>query len=120
MKRMLFSFLLSILLFHVLYPHDVWAQAPTPSPIANPIMLDNIGALISRASIVTTPLAVVGMIFSLIYGGFVKMTALGNAEREQKSKAIWGAAFIGFLMIAFAPVIIRIITSILGVNTDLT
>lgn len=120
MKRFLLTSFLCALFLHIFYIHNVWAQAPTPSPIQNPITLDNFGALISRASIVTTPLAVVGMIFSLIYGGFVKMTALGNAEREQKSKAIWGAAFIGFLMIAFAPVIISIMTSILGVNTDLT
>lgn len=100
---------------------EVSASSPNVRPIPNPLSgISNFGDLISRASLITTPLAVVGMIFSLIYGGFIKMTALGNAEKEQKSKAVWGAAFIGFLMIAFAPVIVRVLSSILGINTDLS
>jgi hypothetical protein len=87
--------------------------------IANPITITNIGDLISKVSGITTPLAVVGFIFMVIYAGFVRMTAAGNAEKEAKGMKIAVSAMVGFAIIALAPLIVRILASFLGVQEEI-
>lgn len=56
-------------------------------------------------------LVLVGMI---IYGGYVRMTAAGDAEKEQQSNQILTAAIIGFIIIALSPLIINLLGQFLG------
>jgi hypothetical protein len=90
-----------------------------PTEIPNPTTLENLGQLIEKASGVVTPLAVVGFIFSVIYAGFVRMTAAGNAEKEAKSMKIAIAAAIGFAIMALAPLLVKVLASFLNVDQDL-
>ncbi|MFC1780500.1 hypothetical protein ACFLY9_02300 [Patescibacteria group bacterium] len=90
-----------------------------PTDIPNPTGLKNLGQLIEKASGVVTPLAVVGFIFSVIYAGFVRMTAAGNAEKEAKSMKIAIAAAIGFAIMALAPLLVRVLANFLNVDQDL-
>ncbi len=87
--------------------------------VPNPTALDNIGELIEKASGVTTPLAVIGFIFCVIYAGFVRMTAAGNPEKEAKSMKIAIAAAVGFIIMALAPVLVKVLGNFLEVNQDL-
>lgn len=96
----------------------------TTSPVVavdidNPTSLTSIGALIAKVSGLVPPFAVLGFIFSVIYAGFVKMTAAGNPEKEAKSMKIAIAAAVGFAIIALAPLIVNIVANILGVNKTL-
>ncbi|MBN2015420.1 hypothetical protein JW766_01170 [Candidatus Dojkabacteria bacterium] len=87
--------------------------------IPSPITLESIGELITKVSGVVTPLAVLGFIFSVIYAGFVRMTAGGNPEKEAKSMKIATAAAVGFAIIALAPLIVKVLASLLGVQGTL-
>jgi ABC-type multidrug transport system permease subunit len=52
----------------------------------------------------------------LIYGGFTRMTAGGDPEKEEQSNKILTAAVVGFLIIALSPIIINILGRFLGVD----
>lgn len=86
--------------------------------IVSPISIENVGELINKSSGVVTPLSVVGFIFTIIYAGFTRMTAAGNAEKEAKSMKIAISAAIGFAIMALAPLIVRVITNLLGVEDE--
>ncbi len=87
--------------------------------IKSPISLTNIGQVITRASGVVTPLAVLGFIFAVIYAGYTRMFALGNPDKEAKSMKIAVAAATGFAIIALAPVIVQVLGKLIGVNQDI-
>jgi hypothetical protein len=87
--------------------------------IRNPTTLQNLGQLITKISGVSTPLAVIGFIFSVIYAGFIRMTAAGNPEKEAKSMKIAIAAAVGFAIIALAPLAVRVLGSLLNVEQEL-
>ena len=56
----------------------------------------------------------------IIYGGFTKMTAVGSVEKEEKAMKILQAGIIGFTIIVLAPLIVNIITTLLGAETIIT
>jgi len=91
----------------------------SPGTLPSPTGLQNLGELITKASGVTTPLAVVGFIFTVIYAGFVRMTAAGNPDKEGKSMKIAIGAAVGFAIIALAPLFVRIMASLLDIDTTL-
>jgi hypothetical protein len=90
---------------------------PTTIPI--PTTLVSLGELITKASGITTPLSVVGFIFTVIYAGFVRMTAAGNPDKEGKSMKIAIGAAVGFAIMALAPLLVRILASLLDIDTAL-
>jgi hypothetical protein len=55
----------------------------------------------------------------MIYGGFVRMTAAGDPDKEQKSMKILTAGIIGFVIIALTPLIINILGKFLGIDVQL-
>ncbi|MFW5702565.1 MAG: hypothetical protein ACOCXP_01210 [Candidatus Dojkabacteria bacterium] len=52
----------------------------------------------------------------LIYGGFVKMTAAGDPEKEKQSSQILTAAVVGFVIIVISPFVINILGRLLGID----
>lgn len=108
-----FFILISVVVFNLLIT-NAFAQEKIP----NPVKFATLGGLISNASAITTPLAIVGLIGTVIYGGYTRMTAMGSPDKEQKSSAILVAAFVGFAIIAFAPLLVKIVGNLLGVKTD--
>ena len=110
----------SILVFFTYFCFIGTVQASaTQAEIPNPTGFEQIGAMISQASGLVTPFAILGFIGSVIYAGFVKMTAAGNAEKEAKSMKIATAAAVGFAIIALAPVIVRVVANLLNINLTL-
>jgi len=55
----------------------------------------------------------------LIYGGYTKLTAGGNAEKDKEAKLIIRNAIIGFTLVMIAPIIVRTVGAILGVQSIL-
>jgi len=87
--------------------------------IVSPITLESIGELLNKVSGITTPLSVLGFIFCIIYAGWTRMTAAGNAEKEAKSMKIAVSAAIGFAIMALAPVLVKILANLIGLKTSI-
>lgn len=62
------------------------------------------------------PLIGVTFLLVIVYGGYVRMKAIGNAEEEQKSNSILTAGVIGFLIVVLAPAIVKFIAALVGVQ----
>jgi hypothetical protein len=61
-------------------------------------------------------LVLVVLLGMLIYGGFVRMTAAGDEDKEKQSSQILTAAVIGFIIIALSPLLINFIGTLLGLG----
>ena len=111
MKRYFYLFLIFFTAFLVGFAHPV--QAVT---LISPIRFESLGEIITRASSIVTPLAVLGFIFTVIYAGWIRMTAAGDPEKEKKSMKVAIGAAVGFAIIALAPLIVKLLASLLGVT----
>ncbi len=92
-----------------------FAQSTALGDIKGPIP-GNIFDFISKVSGYLRPLIVILFLFVIIYGGFVRMTAAGDAEKEKKSTSILTAGIVGFIIVVLAPVIVKIISALIGVQ----
>lgn len=52
-----------------------------------------------------------------IYGGYVRLSAAGDADKEEQSNKILTAAVLGFVIIALAPLLINLLGQFLGLGT---
>jgi TRAP-type C4-dicarboxylate transport system permease small subunit len=84
------------------------------APIAPdlPELFGNITSLIRPIILITF----VGM---MIWAGYLRMTAAGNAEQEEKSIQTLIAAIIGFIIVVLAPVIVNIVQQVLNINPNI-
>ena len=112
-KYKLISIALSIINFPFLFLTSVKAET-IPCPIA-PELCDPRLAISSLSSLIL-PIAALVLLIILIYAGFTKLTAAGDAEKEKKAMQIIQAAIIGFAIIALAGVIVGTIGSFFGVQ----
>ncbi len=60
------------------------------------------------------PLVLIVFLVMLVYGGFMRMTAGGDPEKEAQSNKIITGAVIGFIIIALAPLIINLLGQFIG------
>ena len=90
--------------------------APT---IPNPLTLTSIADVITRVSGFVQPFALLGLVACIIGAGFVRLTSSGDPDKEQKSVKILTSAAIGFAIIVLAPLVVRILGTILGLNSTL-
>lgn len=74
-------------------------------------------SFINRITNYIQPLIAVIFLFVIVYGGFVRMTAAGDPEKEKKSTMILTAGIVGFLIIVLAPAIVNLVTSIIGLQS---
>lgn len=87
--------------------------------IPNVTGIANLGELIQKGSGLVTPFAVIGFMGSVIYAGFIRLFAAGDSEKEGKSMKIAISAAVGFAIIAFAPLIVRIVATFLNLDSNL-
>lgn len=90
-----------------------------PTAISNPTDINTIGDLINRVSGFIQPVAIVALIACVIGAGFVRLTSAGNSEKEAQSMKILVSAAIGFAIIALAPLIVNILTTLLKVQNPI-
>lgn len=90
-----------------------------PPEIPNPLTLTSISDVINRISGFVQPFALLGLVACIIGAGFVRLTSSGDPDKEQKSVKILTSAAIGFAIIVLAPLIVRILGTILGLNSTL-
>ncbi len=103
----------SVLLFTTL----AFADTTGLGTIKGPIDTDLFG-FIGNITKYIRPLIAVVFLFVIIYGGFTRMTATGDPEKEQKSMKILTAGIVGFIIIVLAPVIVKILAAFLGVQQN--
>ncbi len=94
-------------------------SAYAQTKIKNPLGFGTIAGLVNRVSGFIQPFALIGLVACIIGAGFVRLTSAGDSEKEQKSVKILTSAAIGFAIIVLAPLLVRIIGSILGVDSTL-
>lgn len=87
--------------------------------IPNPLTLTSVADVISRISGFVQPFALLGLVACIIGAGFVRLTSSGDPDKEQKSVKILTSAAIGFAIIVLAPLVVRILGTILGLNSTL-
>lgn len=117
MKERLKYFPLTIISFLLLGKSLPIRAVEVPSPIDPSI--ENIGQIISKISGLITPISVLGFIFTVIYAGFVRMTAAGDPEKEKKGMKIAVGAAIGFAIMALAPLFVKVLARIMGLDPTL-
>lgn len=111
--KKIFSIAVIVLNFFLLLFSSVRAETiPCPLPAELCDMRTAIGSLTS----LILPVAALVLLIVLIYAGFTKLTAAGDAEKEKKAMQIIQAAIIGFAIIALAGVIVGTIGSFFGFN----
>lgn len=75
-----------------------------------------ITGLIQTALNFLPPIILLVFLGIIVYGGFVRMTASGDADKEQQSSQIITAGVVGFIIIALAPIIINFLGQLLGIS----
>lgn len=112
-KIKLFIIALLIANFSLFFSPTVKAETiPCPLP---PELCDGRSALNTLSSFIL-PVAALILLIVLIYAGFTKLTAAGDAEKEKKAMQIIQAAIIGFVIIALAGVIVGTIGGFFGIK----
>ncbi len=62
------------------------------------------------------PIIVFVLLGMIIYGGYTRLTAAGDPEKEEQSNQIITSAIIGFVIIALAPLIVNLLAQFLGIG----
>ncbi len=78
--------------------------------------INTIGDLINRLIAFILPLAGVILILIFIWGGYDLILSQGQPDKIKSAKAKITAGIIGFLLLIFSYVIVKLITTIFGFN----
>ncbi len=78
-----------------------------------------LGHIVSRVLQFMLPLAGVALLFVLIWGGYDFMMSQGNAEKIKSAQAKITTGLIGFGLLVFSYLIVRLITAIFGLQTGI-
>ena len=114
MKKFAFALIIAAtILFAGLFAYTKVHAQEIPCPLAGGCdLLENIQKLTG----LVRPVAIIALIGVIIYGGFTRLTAAGDPEKEKKSMQILTAGIVGFLIIVFAGVLVGFIGDLLGVE----
>jgi hypothetical protein len=84
----------------------------------NPLVgIGSINDLINRLLIFIVPFASIILLFVLIAGGFDILMSQGNPEKLKSGRAKITTGLIGFFLLVFAFVFVKLISFFLGVNS---
>jgi len=86
------------------------------SEIICPSFCCDLPCFIKTATNLIFPLTALGLLASLIYAGFLRITAGGNVEKVKKSNQVISASILGFIIIALSGVIVNTMCALLGVQ----
>ena len=126
MSKLQKYFLSFLVVVSLLVPQSAIAQTPTQTSQCNELKQQIINAgggnVIDGLPIYCTPgavytkflnfalyaIAIVGVI-AIIYGGYLYMTARGNAEQAKKGRSVLIWAIIGVVIVIIAAVIVNVV-----------
>src|SRR3989339_1095608 len=78
--------------------------------------IENLGQLVSRVLEFLVPFAGVILLFVLIWGGFDYMMSQGNPEKLKSAQAKITTGLIGFVLLIFSYLIVRLLSTIFGLQ----
>jgi len=73
-------------------------------------------SIINWASSYVLPVATLALIGIIIYAGFIKLTSMGNPEKEKQSMQTLTSGVVGFALILSASLIIGILGAMFGIR----
>jgi len=90
-------------------------------PIKGPLdpTINTLGDLINRVLLFLIPLAAVILLLVLIWGGYDFLTSGGDPSKVKNAQAKITTSLIGFFIIIFAYLIVRIIAYIFNLETGI-
>lgn len=86
--------------------------------IQSPLGDTDMFGLIEKIVSYIRPIIAIAFLFVIIYGGYTRMTAAGDPEKEKKSNSILTAGVVGFVIIVLAPAVVRLVSSLIGIQGD--
>ncbi len=109
-----FIYFYSLLLFPILFPQIILAQAPSGSSITltNYLKVGSISELLSAILNILIIIATPIIIFFIIYGGYLYVTSRGNPEQIKTATSALTYAIIGGVLIIGAVAIGEIIKNL--------
>jgi len=112
MKKFLTRVFVSLSGF-LMTPYAVLAE-DLESPVSD--KWKDLASILNSLSSWIRPLAIIFLLWLIVWGGFVRLRAAGNPEEEKKAYFIIRGAIIGFIIIVMAPLIVETIGLILGIE----
>ena len=85
--------------------------------IESPTEIKTLNDLVNYAMGWAKTIAVIMLLAYITYGGYTKLTAAGDPEKEAKSPKIITMAIVGFFIIIVAPFITKTIGALFGTST---
>ncbi len=86
---------------------------------ANGQPIENLGQLVSRILTFLLPLAGVILLFVFIWGGYDYMMSQGNPEKVKSAQAKITTGVIGFALLIFSYLLVRLISTIFGLQSGI-
>ena len=90
------------------------SAAAIVSPISN--TFKDIPSIINWASGAILPVATIVLIGIIVYAGFLKLTSMGNPDKEKQSMQTLTSGIIGFALILSSALVIGILGALFGIK----
>jgi len=118
MRKRLLKIVAAISVSLLLDAQLAFAQPTTTGNIQvpNPSRYGSLEEIINVLGGLIRPIVILALIVMLMYGGWVRLTARDDPKKVEASSKIITAAIVGFAIIVLAPVIVRFVGSLLGVQ----
>lgn len=81
--------------------------------------ITTIGDIINKLLLIAIPLAGIILLLVLIWGGYDFMMSQGNAEKVKGAQAKITTGIIGFVLLIFSYLIVKLIEKIFGLETGI-
>lgn len=87
-------------------------------PIKGPLdpSLNSLASIMDRILGFVIPAAAIVLFFVLVFGGYEYMTSQGNPEKVKRGQSILFSAVIGFFLLIFSFLIVKVISFIFGLT----
>lgn len=95
---------------------NVFAQINIDQNIFPAAKFGDFGSLLNIIIPLTIVIAVITLLFVLMFGGYKILTAGGNPEELKKSQQVFTKAIIGIIIIVFAYLFVRILGRIFNIS----
>jgi len=90
-------------------------------PIQGPLdaQFQNIGSVVNLITRFMVPLGIIILLASFIWAGFDYLTSQGSAEKIKSAQAKMITGVIGFVILVFALIVVRLVASIFGIGQEI-